>query len=200
VRHAETIWNRTKRIQGHSDSPLSSHGRRQAARWAALLREMAWDRIIASDTGRALATAQIINTALQVPLSCDARLREQDWGRWTGKTVPQLEAEQPQALAEQIGAGWKFRPPGGESRCDVWARSHAALALAADKWPGETIMVVTHEGVIKSLIYHLSGRRYLPDEPPLLKSYYLHWLAVDEHRLQLGEINALALETARIKR
>jgi len=30
VRHGETAWNRETRIQGHTDIPLSEHGRWQA--------------------------------------------------------------------------------------------------------------------------------------------------------------------------
>jgi probable phosphoglycerate mutase len=89
--------------------------------------------------------------------------------------------------------GWKFCPPGGEDRLSVWHRSHSALLEAADRWCGDTILIVTHEGVIKSLIYHLAGRRFLPDEPALLKSYNLHWLIFSNNDLRIEAVNALAL-------
>jgi hypothetical protein len=47
--------------------------------------------------------------------------------------------------------------------------------------------------VIKSLVYHLSSRKFLPSEPPLLKSYQLHWLVHDSDGLRLEAANALAL-------
>jgi probable phosphoglycerate mutase len=56
-------------------------------------------------------------------------------------------------------------------------------------------LIVTHEGVIKSLIYHLAGRRFLPDEPALLKSYNLHWLIFSNDVLRIEAVNALPLET-----
>jgi len=68
------------------------------------------------------------------------------------KTIAQLKAEQTLVLAEQISAGWNFRLPGGEDRKSVLARSQRALQEAFDRWPGENILVVTHEGVIKSLV------------------------------------------------
>jgi len=112
---------------------------------------------------------------------------------WVGKTIAQVKAEQALELAEQINAGWNFCPPGGEDRKSVLARSQRALQAAFDRWPGENILVVTHEGVIKSLVYHLSGRKFLPTEPPLLKSYQLHRLVHDRDGLRLEAANALAL-------
>ena len=193
IRHAQTVWNREKKIQGHSDSPLTADGERQASSWGQSLSQFPWDRILASDTGRALATAERINADLKIPLAIDSRLREQDWGQWVGKTVTQIEAEAPQVLDDQINAGWDFCPPGGESRHSVLKRSQKALQEAAERYPGDILLIVTHEGVIKSLIYHLCGRKFLPGEPVILKSNQLHWLVYNKNRLKLENINALEL-------
>ena len=193
IRHAQTVWNREKKIQGHSDSPLTPEGEFQASRWGKILNQFPWNRLLASDTGRALATAEIINTYLKIPLTIDSRLREQDWGDWVGKTISQIQTAAPRMLDGQISAGWGFCPPAGEDRKSVLARSQRALQEAAGRWPGENILVVTHEGVIKSLVYHLCGRKFLPSEPPLLKSYRLHWLVYDRDGLRLEAVNALAL-------
>ena len=196
IRHAQTIWNREKRIQGHSDSPLTAEGKRQTSSWGQILSQFSWDRMLASDTGRALATGERINAFLKIPIETDHRLREQDWGCWVGKTIAQVKAEHPLELAEQISAGWNFRPPGGEDRKSVLARSQLALQGAFERWPGENILVVTHEGVIKSLVYHLSGRKFLPTETPLLKSYRLHRLVCNRDGLRLEAPNALVLASA----
>jgi probable phosphoglycerate mutase len=195
IRHAQTVWNREKRIQGHSDSPLTADGEKQASSWGKILSQFSWDRILASDTGRALATAEIINTYLKISLTTETRLREQDWGQWVGKTVRQIEAQAPQVLEEQVYTGWNFCPPGGESRHRVLKRSQEALQEASGRYPGEIILVVTHEGVVKSLIYHLCGRKFLPGEPAILKSYQLHWLVCDSSGLQIEKINALELDS-----
>lgn len=193
IRHARTVWNREKKIQGHSDSPLTADGARQASSWGQILSQYSWDRILASDTGRALTTAEKINAFLNISIETDPRLREQDWGQWAGKTIPQIQTEAAQVLDEQTSAGWDFCPPGGEDRKSVLARSQRALQAAFDRWPGENILVVTHEGVIKSLVYHLCGRKFLPTEPPLLKSYQLHRLLHDRDGLRLEAVNVLAL-------
>ena len=195
IRHAQTVWNREKKIQGHSDSPLTAEGENQAASWGRILAQFAWGQILASDAGRALATAGIINASLKIPLTIDSRLKEQDWGQWEAKTVRQIEAEARQVLDEQVNAGWDFCPPGGESRRSVWKRSQQALADAAQRYSGQNILVVSHEGIVKSLIYHLCGRKFLPGEPAILKSYQLHWLVHGRNGLQIEEINAIALDS-----
>ena len=193
IRHAETLWNLEKRIQGHCDSPLTDVGRQAAAIWGKTLLSNHWSRILSSDTGRARQTAEIMNSFLRLPSSIDHRLREQNWGRWTAKTIAQIKADCPDELEAQIIAGWNFCPPEGERRLEVWDRSRRALIEAADRWPGATILVVTHEGVIKSLIYRLCGREFLPSEAPLINSAYLHWLLIDNNDLYLEEVNAIRL-------
>ena len=193
LRHTRTVWNQEKRIQGQKDSPITSEGRKQATVCGKILNSLSWHRILSSDTGRALETANIINKYLQVSILKDSRLREQDWGLWTGKTLGSITQKSSQGLAVQAGIGWRFCPPEGEDRLAVWQRSQQALKETAKKRPGAKILVVTHEGVIKCLLYRLCGRQFLPSEPPIIQPYHLHWLSYDGRQLQVEELNALAL-------
>lgn len=192
-RHAETEWNRQKRIQGQQDAPLTEDGRDSARRWGLRLAGLEWDRLMTSDLGRAMKTAELINDRLKLPVHPDPGLREQRWGDWTARTIPQLKAEQADRLAALEAAGWDFTPPGGESRRRVLDRSRDALLTAAQNWPGQRILVVCHEGVIKCLIYHLSGRRFLPGAPRILKPLHLHLLSERAGRLALDRLNWLDL-------
>ncbi|UCH21621.1 MAG: histidine phosphatase family protein [Deltaproteobacteria bacterium] len=193
LRHAQTVWNQEKRIQGQKDSPINPKGREQAAGWGRILKTLSWDRIISSDSGRAVQTALIINNFLRVPVLQDTRLREQDWGIWTGKSIDEIDGKSPQWLADRAGTGWRFCPPGGEDRFTVWKRSQQALKEAAEKWPQDTILIVTHEGVIKSLVYQLYGRKFLPSESQIIRPYHLHWLSGDSDNLRVAALNALSL-------
>jgi len=193
MRHAETLWNRESRIQGHRDSPLTARGKKEADAWGRRLSRIAWDRIFGSDLGRAVDTAAIINHHLQIPFETDPRLREQDWGQWSAKPADKIKYEELQKLDEAQRSGWQFCPPGGEDRISVWQRSHNALVDAARQWPGNTILVVTHEGVIKNLIYRLCNQLFAPGESSLIKSRHLHWLIIKNSGLQLDQINALVL-------
>ena len=193
IRHAETVWNREKRIQGHQDSPLTTEGEMMADRWGLALRAFHWDRILASDIGRAVATAGRINIRLQVPMEVDPRLRELDWGRWTTKTVAQLRQEEGEMLAVQERAGWDFQPPQGESRRSQLARCRQALLEAAGRHPGDSILVVTHRGVIKCLAHGLSDSGPLAADKIGAQLYRLYWVAAAAGRLSLDGLNALVL-------
>jgi broad specificity phosphatase PhoE len=199
MRHGETEWNQEKRIQGHLDSRLTDRGRQRAVQWGERLRPQGWDRLLASDLGRAVATARCINRTLELPLETDPGLREQHWGRWSGRTVADLLDEIPD-LAQRYGsAGWAFCPPGGESRAAVCERARQALCAAAERWPGQRVLVVSHAGMIRCLINGLLGRAFLPEEPPLLWSGHLHRLVSRPGRLCVEQLNAVCLDEPREK-
>jgi broad specificity phosphatase PhoE len=187
LRHAETEWNREKRIQGQQDAPLTSDGRRQAQRWGLALARYELDHMITSDLGRARLTGTLINLNLDLPHSEEPRLREQDWGRWAGLNFRDLSKVN--GLKAQARMGWHFRPLEGESRLEVFERSRQALVDAARRLKGKRVLVVTHGGVIKSLLYRLSRRDFLPEEPPLLEPYRLHWLSYDGRGFQIDRLN-----------
>ncbi len=195
LRHGQTSWNREGRIQGHGDSPLTDQGKKQALAWGRRLLKTPWNRIIVSDLGRARQTADLVNQSLGTTIMVDQRLREQDWGHWVGRTLEQIKTEWPEELDRQVRAGWHFCPPEGENRIQLWERTRQALSDAAGRYPGQTILVVTHEGVIKALLYRLCNRRFLPGENPLIQPLHLHLLQHDGRELGIRKINAIRLKT-----
>ena len=139
IRHAQTLWNQDKLIQGQSDSELTTNGWQQASQWGQQLKKQTFNRILSSDLGRSVVTAEEINQSLQIPMDTTPNLRELDWGDWTGKRIQDIKIETPALLKSQEAAGWQFCPPDGESRQAAWQRAQAALLEAARIWPGETI-------------------------------------------------------------
>ena len=77
IRHAQTVWNQDKMIQGQKDSVLTTAGRRQSCTWGQRLAVLPFDGILSSDLGRTLATAELINRVLKLPMKKTSRLREQ---------------------------------------------------------------------------------------------------------------------------
>ena len=189
MRHGQTLANRDKMIQGQTESPLSPHGLSQAEDWGAALVGRGFERILTSDLGRAMETARIINRHLGgLPTEQDPGLREQDWGRWTGLSIPELRDNDPE-LARQEARGWDFQPPGGESRRQMLARAMAALERAASGHPGGRILVVCHMGVINCLMSHLNRQNYAPGDSYFWKGYYLQYFKHDGSELHIHQLN-----------
>lgn len=189
LRHGQTEWNLVKRVQGLEDSPLTDTGRQQTAEWGQTLQRFQFERILGSDLGRVRETVGIINQTLFLPVTVDKRLREQSWGDWEGLTLPHITSRYQEELRRQVAKGWDFTAPGGESRSAVRDRLFAALTDAAARWPGEKILVVCHQGVIKAALYHLTDREFLPGEDPLLHHNSLHLIHCVGDRFRLGELN-----------
>jgi probable phosphoglycerate mutase len=139
VRHGESEWNAIGRWQGWADPPLSELGTRQAA--VAARAVGAVDAIVSSDLQRARMTADIIAGEIGIgPVIVDGALRERDAGPWTGMTRVEIEAEWP----GWIGEG--KRPDGYEEDDSLLDR--VVPALLTLEHAGETVLVVTHGGVI----------------------------------------------------
>lgn len=97
-----------------------------------------------SPTRRTVETAR----ALGFAAVSEAKFREQDFGRWTGRMHRDIAEESPELYAEFWRAPASNRPPGGESFEDQIAR--VAIALEALP-PGDAILIV-HSGTIRAAL------------------------------------------------
>jgi len=189
LRHGQTEWNRLKKIQGSCDSPLTEKGRAEVAEWSHTLQQFNWDRIFASDLGRAKETVEIINNQLCLPVAFDSRLREQMWGEWEGLTISYINENFSDDLARRVEMGWDFSAPAGETRLAVKNRVEEALLEAAKKWPAQKILIICHQGVVKTTLYHITNRQFLPGEDPLLKHNRLHMISCCQNRFTPLKLN-----------
>lgn len=193
IRHGRTLANEQKIIQGQTDSPLSLAGRQQAGTWGERLAGFSPDLILASPLNRSLHTVRILNRDLALPVFPDVRLAEQNWGKWTGMTLKQIRTRFPRELARQEASGWNFTPPFGESRKAVLKRAVSALFYAHDRFAGRNLLVITHQGVVKCLFYHLAKRKFLPDEPVLIQNGYAHQLVMGPGEKMTPAVNLVRL-------
>ena len=159
VRHGETDWNKAGRFQGQIDIPLNENGRRQASAARDFLKDIPIDRAWSSTLSRPTETAQIILEAHpDVPLTQIDGLVEIGHGVWEGK----LESEIREDWSELLDT-WKRAPetvqmPEGETIQDVWARSVRSWGeIAGELKPEETVLVVAHDAVNKTILCDLLG-------------------------------------------
>ncbi len=92
VRHGETEWNITGKLNSTTDISLSKKGRDQILSLRGALSHVRIERIISSPLKRALETARLLSRDHQIEV--DQRLVEINFGPFEGKT-PQELAEGP---------------------------------------------------------------------------------------------------------
>lgn len=154
LRHGQTTYNATRRMQGQMDTVLSEAGVAQAERVAGHLgrTERGIRRIVSSDLGRAAVTADAAGRALGLAVERDRRLRETNLGEWQGQTHGEIDERYPGQRDRWLHDA-TFAPPGGETRVQVAARMRSVVEdlLADPDWPGSTFLLVAHGGAIAAL-------------------------------------------------
>lgn len=148
IRHGETEWNRELRFQGHVDVGLNATGLEQARRLAQRLSGEPAHRIYASDLLRAQQTAQPLGQVLGLATLSDAALREQSFGQVDGMRVDDIKAQHPQAWEGWLRFEEDYCMPEGETTRQFHARVMGAVGRLAAAHPHETVVVVTHGGVL----------------------------------------------------
>ncbi|PIF29357.1 putative phosphoglycerate mutase [Acidovorax sp. 62] len=154
IRHGETDWNRELRFQGQVDVPLNAMGHEQARRLAQRLaqEQCVVDHLVCSDLIRAQQTAQPVAQALLPHLALegltDAGLREQHFGEVDGMRVSDIQQQHAQAWADWLRFDADHAMPGGETTRQFHARVMDAVRRLAAQHAGQTVMVVTHGGVL----------------------------------------------------
>jgi probable phosphoglycerate mutase len=151
LRHGETAWNVETRIQGQLDIPLNDEGRRQAEALAQALADEPISVIYSSDLVRASATAAALARRTGLALRLDAGLRERDFGAFQGRTVADIERDEPELSLRWRRREPDFAPAGGESLATFHARCVSRAMAIASAHPGQTIALVAHGGVLDCL-------------------------------------------------
>ena len=157
VRHGETRWNVEARIQGQRDSDLTEEGVAQAEALGERLAGERFDRIVSSDLGRAHETARRIAAACGREITLDVRLRERHFGQGEGLLYDEVDRLHPGAFSRVRETDPDYVIPGGESRRQFHARVVAGFEALARAHAGETVVVVTHGGVLATLYRHIHG-------------------------------------------
>jgi len=158
VRHATAEGD--GRFQGQADVPLSPAGRRQLPTLCRKLRRYNITVAYASDLRRARVTAAFAARRLGVRLEVRFGLREMHFGKWQGLSWEQLLEQSPQSAlrwAKQFPQG---RIPGGERFAQFKARVRRELRAIAAANPAQSVLLVTHAGVIRVALASALG---MPD-------------------------------------
>jgi broad specificity phosphatase PhoE len=145
------------------DTPLSELGRRQARALGQWFGELPAERrpevLLCSPYVRARETAKLIVEASgqeDLRLRVDERLREKEFGILDRLTRFGIREKYPELGAQRAHVGkFYFRPPGGESWCDVILRLRSLLEMVTREHGGQRVLVVGHQVIVNCMRYLL---------------------------------------------
>ena len=158
VRHGETDSNKASLALGRDDVELNETGRWQAQRLAEALQGQPVAAIYSSPLRRALDTARAIAERHHLTVQVDDGLIEMDIGEMEGLTFQEVRDRYPQFLQLWLGGRAAYEPmPGGERLVDVQERAWQALERICGNWTQETVMAVTHNFVLLSILCRVLG-------------------------------------------
>nr|BDT29738.1 histidine phosphatase family protein [Bacteriovorax sp. HI3] len=166
-RHGETDWNKERRCQGHTNTPLNQNGIQQAMELAERMLHVPLDIVVTSDLERALTTGKTVAEKKSVPLVIDARLREMSYGEAEGMLFedaissfgPELWQKLMSFKKENDHVGF----PGGETRQIARERFLAVLHHLIETTSHQAIGISTHGGALRNALHS-----FLPEDQPML--------------------------------
>lgn len=172
VRHGETSWNVEHKVQGHEDIELNGKGREQAIELGVVLKNIHFDVVFSSDLARARQTAEIALLQKNITIQTTKALRERYFGRLQGADWASNDTEL-QSLWVKIGCltdkdRKRHNLIGVENDQDMINRFIPFLRELAIAYSGKTVLIVTHSGLMRLLLYHIG---YIPsgDDPDFMQ-------------------------------
>ncbi len=157
LRHGETAWNRERRYQGWTDTPLSAEGLLQAEAAARELKEHTFAAVYASPLQRARDTAAAIAAPHDLPVETDPAFKELGFGQWEGLTLDEARARDAAVYDGWANTPHLVSPPEGESLVQARLRVLAGLERLRAGHPDKVVCLVAHGIPVRILILEALG-------------------------------------------
>ena len=156
---------------------LTTTGRDQAHALARRLAHRDVAHVWTSTYARAVQTAEIAAAGLGVTVTTREGLREFSVGSLAGSRAEDPFAE---TYAAWLSGDLERRLPGGETGAELRHRMHHVLHEIADRHRGQTVLAVSHGGLMR-LTLPLVLTREPADPPARLANCDVVELTVDDH-------------------
>jgi 2,3-bisphosphoglycerate-dependent phosphoglycerate mutase len=167
IRHGQSQGNAQGRFGGHTDTPLSARGRKQAEATARALASEKLDAIYSSDLPRAIETASPLAKLTGVRLQTTDALRERSVGVMEGLTFEEAAEQHPEQYRALLRRDFEHVLLGGESYRQTLDRASKKLDEVIEQHRGGRIVLFAHTGTICILILHLMGALDAPELKPV---------------------------------
>lgn len=161
VRHGETDWNKTHKVQGQTDIPLNDYGRLLARETAEGMKNLKIDLAYTSPLSRAKETAEIILDGRGVPLIEDGRIKEFSFGSYEGMYCGG-ENQDPKSVEFNrffTDTANYIPPADGETVARLYERTGEFLAelCGAEELREKAVLISTHGAAMTALLNRIKG-------------------------------------------
>ena len=167
IRHGQSKGNAERRFGGHTATPLSARGHRQAELTARTLKSESLTAIYSSDLARAIETARPLSKLTGLPVHSTNAFRERSVGVMEGLTFEAAAQQHPEQYAALLRRDFEHVLTGGESYRQLLDRAREKLDEIIEQNRGGKIAVFSHTGTICILALHLMGALDSPELKPV---------------------------------
>lgn len=157
VRHGQSVGNLKDQFMGHTDTPLTELGLRQAEMAADYLKDIPIDAIYSSDLQRAYLTACATAKRKNMPVTKTEKMREINGGAWETVEFPTLHERFPEDFGTWCHDFKNCRCTDGESVLEMQARIVAEIKRIAEENPGKSVAIFCHATPIRVFRIHCDG-------------------------------------------
>jgi 2,3-bisphosphoglycerate-dependent phosphoglycerate mutase len=168
VRHAESVWNRERRLSGNSQIGLTPEGLQQSVKAAEEIRDKGVPVSIAfcSDQKRAIDTLQIMLKELDlrtIPVLVTKDLRESELGLLNGMKISEIEDKYGKDFVFKLIREFNTKAPAKEGEPEPESLKDMMLRVGgfyeAQIRPqverGKNALIVAHDGTLRALLSYL---------------------------------------------
>lgn len=156
VRHGETEANVAGLYSGHTPTPLTEKGQRQALNLGEMLRQVPFDHVLCSELERTERTARLLLGERDIPLTPHPLLNEMFFGDWEMRHHRELEVEDKDNYAAWC-ADWQHAAPTNGESFPAFSQRVADFAAELARYRYQNLLIVSHQGVLSLLTALLLG-------------------------------------------
>lgn len=154
MRHGQTNWNVLGKLQGCTDIELNETGIKQAQNAKQEFNKDKIDLIFCSPLKRAKKTAEIINEDKKVPIICEEKIVERNFGDLEGLKFEEKDVFQKNNF-------WDYKTnlqyANVESIVDCCNKVWGFLDEIKEKYQDKNVLLVTHGGTAKVINSYFKG-------------------------------------------
>ena len=157
LRHGGPEASRTGTYCGVLDVELTANGYRMAEDFAVTYRDIPWAAVYSSPRRRTIDTARPLCEAIHMDMRIRDGLAEIVYGRWEGKSPPEVDREYHDDYVRWLAdPGWNA-PTEGERGIDIAHRSGSVLREIEETFHEGNVLIVSHKATIRIMLCQLLG-------------------------------------------